>query len=116
MVRYLVKTKEKKKCEDALKRFAEEFEKEYVKELSRPLYRPAKKYLPDLMPIVMPDKKGVVFAVPIKMPDFNKLQDIIAKFTGKRPDPKWKKTTVKNLTGYLNSVGVKFDSIEVFEE
>ena len=84
-MRYKIKSSDPR-VKEVMEKFAKAFEEGYAKELSKWRYRPIRKFLPMLVPVVYEDKDGVIFALPIKTPDFKILQNLIQKFTGKRPE------------------------------
>ena len=114
-MKYLIKTKDPR-AKEVMEEFARVFEEEYTNELKKWRYKPIKKFLPMLVPVVMEDKEGVIFALPIKPPDFKTLRKIIEKFTGQPHEPKWKQKTIKILEGYLKSQNINFESVEYVEE
>lgn len=105
-MKYKIKSSDPR-VKEVMEKFAKAFEDGYTKELGKWRYRPIRKFLPMLVPIILEDKDGVIFALPVKMPDFNILQNLIQKFTGRRPEPKWKEKTIKNLEGYLKAEGIE---------
>jgi len=109
----IIRTKTADKCEKAIKKFALEVERTYNEELKKPQFRPIRKYLPDITPFVYKEKDKVVFAIPLKLPDFERLTALISKVTSKKPKPKWKEKLRKYLEQYLNSTGIGYESIEV---
>jgi len=109
-MRWLIKTKDEKAWE-AMVEFRDTFEKVYSEEMNKFRYKIFQKFMPKLIPYLEKNEDGIIFGLPISVPEMDFLKKILGKF-GIHFEPKWKEKTTKQLAEYLMFKGVVFESVE----
>jgi len=110
-VRWLIKTKDPKAW-DAMVAFRDEFKKAFTETMSGFRLKLVKDFIPKLEPFLEKREDGIVFGLPVAVPEFMNFRKSLEKLTGIKFEPRWQKKTIENLVGYLKAMEIEFESVE----